>query len=76
MIIVFGGEEASGDGSNSVYAYDIVDGNWKKVKTTNGDNIPKVDSHCASLVADVMYIYGGYISCKASYLKNIYALNL
>lgn len=66
----------SGDGSNTVYAYDVVDGNWKSIKTVNGDIIPKVDSHCVSVIGDTMYVYGGYMSKIAAYMKNIYALNL
>jgi len=46
-IIMFGGEKAISENSNTVYLFDTIAQNWKKPKI-NGENlIPKVDSHCA-----------------------------
>jgi hypothetical protein len=38
--------------------------------------VPRVDSHCAVLIGSKMYIYGGYVSDKGEYLKDIYAFDL
>ena len=38
--------------------------------------MPKVDSHCAVVIDSKMFVYGGYISDKADYMTDIYALDL
>lgn len=76
LLIVFGGELHTNQSTNLVYAFDLVDNTWKKVKTTNGEKIPKVDSHSVFLIDSNMYVYGGYVSDKAQYMRNIYCLDL
>lgn len=54
----------------------MVDNSWRKAKTINGDKIPKVDSHSVFLMESKLYVYGGYVSDKAQYMKDIYCLDL
>lgn len=64
------------ESSNACYAFDFLDNNWKKIKTTNGEKVPKVDSHSVCLIDSKMYVYGGYVPDKAKYLRDIYCLDL
>jgi N-acetylneuraminic acid mutarotase len=64
------------ESSNDCYAYDFVGNNWKKLKTVNGNEIPKVDSHSACIINSKMYVFGGYLPEKAEYLRNMYCLDL
>jgi N-acetylneuraminic acid mutarotase len=72
--VLFGGEKATGISSNLVYIYDTITKNWSCV-VPNID-VPKLDSHSALVVGEKMMVYGGYISDKAEYLKDIYAFDL
>ena len=74
--VLFGGEVSSSESSNSIYIYDFVDEKWTKPTITNSQIIPKVDSHSSFIVDSKMYVYGGYIPDKASYMKNIYCLDI
>ena len=75
-IIIFGGETSGNYGTNDLLCYDIVENNWKKVKTADKVDIPKVDSHAVTLCENKMYMFGGYISEKAEYNSNLYCLDL
>lgn len=46
------------------------------MKTSGLASIPKVDSHCACLMDENMFIYGGYVADQGVYLKDILCLNL
>ena len=74
--MLFGGEVSSNESSNSIYIYDFVDEKWRKPNVKNSEMIPKVDSHSSFLVGSKMYVYGGYMPEKASYMKNIYCLDI
>lgn len=56
------------------YVYNFNKAFWEKIP--GGAEIPKLDSHAAFLVDDVMYIYGGFKDKEAAYDGNIYALDL
>ena len=47
------------ESSNSVFVYDFVSKIWKEVKPNI--DIPRVDSHCAIVHENLMYVYAGYI---------------
>lgn len=73
-MLLFGGEVQTSLSNNHVYIYDFVTKNWKAV--AGKDSVPKVDSHCAVVVDNKMYVYGGYISDRAEYMRDIYAFNI
>lgn len=56
-----------------MYFYDFVTKNWRSVAPQI--DVPKVDSHCAVVVESKMLVYGGYISDRAEYLRDIYAFD-
>ena len=64
----------TGINSNKVYIHDFVTKQWKVMEPNI--SVPKVDSHCSIVVDDKMYVYGGYISDEAEYLKDIYCFDL
>lgn len=74
-IYFFGGEKSPIVSNNLVFAFDIIKGVWTKIKP-NIENVPKVDSHSAVVYGQKMYIYGGYIPEKATYLSDMYAFDL
>lgn len=41
-----------------------------------GVQIPKVDSHCACVIENRMYVYGGYIADQARFMRDVYCLDL
>ena len=47
---------------------------WKCIEPNI--KVPHVDSHCAVVIGEKMYIYGGYISDTAEYLEDIYTFDL
>jgi len=47
----------------------MVTNKWKSIQSQS--NIPKLDSHSATIISDKIYVYGGYISDKAEYLKDV-----
>ena len=64
----------TGISSNKVYIHDFVTKQWRIVEPNI--DVPKLDSHCAVVIDSKMYVYGGFISDKAEYLKDIYCLDL
>jgi hypothetical protein len=70
---LYGGEIQTNLSNNIVYIYDFVTRSWRAINPNI--NTPKVDSHCAVVYENKMYIYGGYISDQADYLRDIYAFN-
>lgn len=60
--------------NNLVFVYEIGKDSWRKVKPNI--DVPRVDSHSAVVIDNKMYVYGGYIPEKASYLIDMYAFNL
>lgn len=73
-IYLFGGEKSPINSNNLVFAYDIPNNQWSKIKPNI--DVPKVDSHSAVVIGGKMYVYGGYIPEKASYLKDVYAFDI
>lgn len=55
--------------------FDFIEETWKKPKMT-GKVPPKIDSHAACESDGKMYVYGGYMPETASYLRDIYCLDL
>ena len=73
-MFLFGGELHTNESSNSVFIYDFVAKTWKEIKPNI--NIPRVDSHCALVHGNTMYVYAGYIPEKAEFMKDIYTFDL
>ena len=73
-LFLFGGQVSTNLSNNIVYVYDFITKNWKSVVPNIA--VPRVDSHCAAVIGSKMYVYGGYISDKAEYMKDIYAFDL
>jgi N-acetylneuraminic acid mutarotase len=70
---LFGGEYQTDLSNNHIYCFDFVSKNWKKIPSKA--DIPKVDSHCAVVVENKMYVYGGYDSDKAEYFLDVLSFN-
>lgn len=73
-LVIFGGEMSTSLSSNTVFIYDFVTRKWKAVQSK--PDIPKVDSHCAIMVENKMYVYGGYVTDRAEYLVDVLAFNV
>lgn len=74
-LFIFGGEAHTNESINDVYVFDFVDEIWKKPKVS-GKVPPKVDSHACCECDGKMYVYGGFMSETAEYMKSIYCLDL
>ncbi len=73
-MVLFGGEIATSLSNNTVFIYNFTDKKWRSVPSQT--SVPKVDSHCSVIVDLKMLVYGGYISDRAEYLKDIYSFDL
>ena len=62
------------ESSNTTFVFDFVSKTWSQIKPNI--DIPKVDSQCAVVHENTMYVYGGYVPEKAQYMKDIFALDL
>jgi hypothetical protein len=73
ILYLFGGEITPINSSNLIFAYDIPQAKWQKIRPNL--DVPKVDSHSAVVFEDKMLVYGGYIPEKATYLTDMYAFD-
>lgn len=73
-MVIFGGQVAGGQGSNSTFIFDFIKSKWEAIEP--GPEIPRLDSHAAFIIDDTMYVYGGFKDEEAAYSSKIYALDL
>jgi len=73
-MVIFGGQVHDGEGTNLTFVYDFNKAFWDKIVPSA--DLPKLDSHSAFLIDDIMYIYGGFKDKEACYSNNIYALDM
>lgn len=71
-IIIFGGEDDTGFGTNNLYRLDITNSSWTLITTEVGSPVPPVrHSHAGEYLPedDILFIYGGmngqYAQCDA-----------
>ena len=72
-IYLFGGENSPINSTNLIFAYCVESKKWEKIKPNIA--IPKVDSHSAVVFEDKMFVYGGYIPEKATYMTTMFGFD-
>lgn len=73
-MILFGGQVHDGEGTNFAFVYEFNKAFWDRIAPSA--DLPKLDSHAAFVIEDVMYVYGGFKDKEAVYSNNIYALDM
>jgi hypothetical protein len=73
-MVMFGGQVHDGEGTNLTFLYDFNKAFWDKIAPS--PDLPKLDSHSAFMIDEVMYVYGGFKDKEAVYSNNIYALDM
>lgn len=75
QIFVFGGEKNIGENNGDVFVFDTVEKGWKK-PAVSGIQIPALESHCSTIIENIVYVYGGYIADRGVLSSNLYSLDL